>query len=243
MNQAHTEDVLWPRYAEPPISPTSRRSRLLNADSRSPPMPCCAGPPRCGRTTALQSLPDGDRWRGADVLNWTAADRRAPDGKPAAAGVIVTARSLLPGEAQLRGTGHCHLGCPARRRRGAHQRRPVARSTSANSYAAHATHPHHGRPRTRPRDLGHRSTTGHRAVVAPCSCWHQPGNGEQARAPRDGRAHHRTAARLAMDFDGTEFTGIPPAGTDLAAVFHTGGTTGAPAGRPHPTPMRSPTPG
>jgi fatty-acyl-CoA synthase len=33
---------------------------------------------------------------------------------------------------------------------------------------------------------------------------------------------------LAMDFDGTEFTGIPPSGTDLAAVFHTGGTTGAP---------------
>ncbi len=55
------------------------------------------------------------------------------------------------------------------------------------------------------------------------------GNGEQARAPlgMDGLTIGPLHA-LAMDFDGTEFTGIPPAGTDLAAVFHTGGTTGAP---------------
>lgn len=33
---------------------------------------------------------------------------------------------------------------------------------------------------------------------------------------------------LAADFDGSHFVGSPPTGTDLAAVFHTGGTTGIP---------------
>lgn len=35
-------------------------------------------------------------------------------------------------------------------------------------------------------------------------------------------------AALAPEFDGTEFAGTPPSGGDLAAVFHTGGTTGVP---------------
>jgi fatty-acyl-CoA synthase len=35
-------------------------------------------------------------------------------------------------------------------------------------------------------------------------------------------------AALAAGFDGDEFSGTPPSGSDIAAVFHTGGTTGTP---------------
>ncbi|MCV7229488.1 acyl-CoA synthetase [Mycolicibacterium komossense] len=49
-----------------------------------------------------------------------------------------------------------------------------------------------------------------------------------APAPELAGAAVHNLTELARTYDGTAFTGEPPAATDLAALFHTGGTTGTP---------------
>lgn len=231
MNQTHTEDVLWPRYAEPsdiadieavPLAerglPVSTYALLRRAATLWP------------DRTALRVLPDGDRWqepttisfgqlltdvhRTANLLHHMGVDRHSTVALIApncAELVTATLAAQLAGvAAPINAALSLDHITELLRRSGA---RVLITAGPELDPATWAT----------ARQLATARVVDTVLLLAP--------TGETVSSPEplgmDGLTIGPLHA-LAMDFDGTEFTGIPPSGTDLAAVFHTGGTTGAP---------------
>ncbi|MCV7254364.1 acyl-CoA synthetase [Mycobacterium hackensackense] len=231
MNQTHTEDVLWPRYAEPadiadieavPLAerglPVSTYALLRRAATLWP------------DRTALRVLPDGDRWqeptvvsfgqlltdvhRTANLLHHLGVDRHSTVALIApncAELVTATLAAQLAGvAAPINAALSLDHITELLRRSGA---RVLITAGPELDPATWAT----------ARQLATARVVDTVLLLAP--------TGETVSSPEplgvDGLTIGPLHA-LAMDFDGTEFTGIPPSGTDLAAVFHTGGTTGAP---------------
>jgi fatty-acyl-CoA synthase len=231
VNQTHTEDVLWPRYAEPadiadieavPLAerglPVSTYALLRRAATLWP------------DRTALRVLPDGDRWqeptvvsfgqlltdvhRTANLLHHLGVDRHSTVALIApncAELVTATLAAQLAGvAAPINAALSLDHITELLRRSGA---RVLITAGPELDPATWAT----------ARQLATARVVDTVLLLAP--------TGETMSSPEplgvDGLTIGPLHA-LAMDFDGTEFTGIPPSGTDLAAVFHTGGTTGAP---------------
>jgi fatty-acyl-CoA synthase len=231
VNQTHTEDVLWPRYAEPadiadieavPLAerglPVSTYALLRRAATLWP------------DRTALRVLPDGDRWqeptvvsfgqlltdvhRTANLLHHLGVDRHSTVALIApncAELVTATLAAQLAGvAAPINAALSLDHITELLRRSGA---RVLITAGPELDPATWAT----------ARQLATARVVDTVLLLAP--------TGETVSSPEplgvDGLTIGPLHA-LAMDFDGTEFTGIPPSGADLAAVFHTGGTTGAP---------------
>ncbi|WP_246355274.1 hypothetical protein [Nocardioides ungokensis] len=193
---------------------------------------------------ALSVLPDGERWEQptertfaellADVHRYAnafhALDVRRTDG---VACWLRTVTSSSPRPSRP--------SSPASPRRSTVACRAAHRRTAAQVGRAG---PRRCRPRPRTRGLdqgpGDRPRGRHRDAARPVS--DRGRRGGAGLPPLDGvRVGHLSA--LAAEQPHECFVGEPPSATDLAALFHTGGTTARRSSRRTPTPTRSPTPG
>ena len=244
-----TADLLWPDYATPDdlaaieavplqargLPEIDLRAARPRGDAVAGPRrrsPSCPTPARWQqplRRTFAELLADVHRY--ANLLHELG---RAPR------------RRGRPDGPQLRRADHRDPGRAAGRHRGTAQRRACRRRTSASCCAAPAPAcssrpgPSSRRPPGTPRGA-------RRATACSTPSWSlRPTARQRAHPsrcpPSPGCASATSARPPARDPSG--FAGDRPAPADLAALFHTGGTTGAPeAGRAHPRQWRSPTPG
>ena len=222
-------DLLWPAYANPGDLAAIEAVPLATAACRRRPTSCSPAPRPVARPRRPAVLPDAARWssRGrtyaellADVHRYAnvlhALGVRRDD---AVALIAPNCAELITATlaAQLAGIAapvNGGLSGPAPRRAAPPVRCPGTR---------------HRRPRARPGGLGHRAGARRRPGWTPSSCCGPPGagRGEADLPPIDGVRVGYLGA-LAAEQPPDALRRCAPAAADLAALFHTGGTTGAP---------------
>ena len=228
-----TDDLLWPRYADPsdlaaieavPLAarglPDSTYALLTRAATRWPDRTAITVPP--GRRAVA---------RAAAAQLRRAARRRAPLRQPAPPARRAARRRGRPDGTQLRRADHRDAGRPAGRDRRAAQRRPVPRAPRRAAPPLRRPGARRRRAGARARDVGRRArdlagdgVLDAILVLRPTAADGPPPalpavDGVLRRLPR--RAGRRRRTRRPS-------TASRPRAADLAGLFHTGGTTGAP---------------
>ena len=225
-----TSDLLWPRYANPatwpvieavPLAdrglPESTYALLTRAATRWP------------ERTAVTVLPEAARW--PEPRRRTFAELLADVHRYAN---LLHRLGVRRGDAvalmspELRRADHRDPGRAAGGYRRTAQRRPVPGTPRRAAAPLRRPGARHRRPGAGPGRVGHRAGTRPQRLDAILVL--RPTGAETAPAPLPEIAGVRIEylGDLAASKDPAGFAGVPPNGSDLAALFHTGGTTGAP---------------
>ena len=227
-----TDDLLWPRYAAP--SDLAAIEAVPLAATRPPRLHLCAAHPRRNPVAGphRDHRPPGRRAvaRAAAAQLRRAAGRRAPLRQPAPPARRAARRRGRPDGAQLRRTDHRDAGRPAGRDRRAAQRRSVAAAHRRAAPPLRRPGDRHRRAGARPSDLGRSPGPGRRRDRwTRCWCCGPPARTARRRTlPAVDGVLVGYLDELSAGIDPSDFDGEPPRANDLAALFHTGGTTGAP---------------
>ena len=181
--------------------------------------------------TAVAVLPDAAPLaRAAAPYLRRTAGGRPPVREPPARSRGAAGRRGRPDGPQLRRADHRDAGRAARRGRGTPGRGPVAATPRRTAAALRRPGARHGRARARAGHLGHRARSPADGLLDAILVLRPTGAADtpSSRLPESTACASATSASSPPSRDPAGFAGSPPIGSDLAALFHTGGTTGAP---------------